>query len=68
MRDAAAAQTAYTNTQQNKAAAMMAKDQAKKDAYELQTGRRNDRWKVSMMEPLMQYAVDDKIWKKFKMV
>ena len=68
MRDAAAAQTAYTNTQQNKAAAMMAKDQAKKDAYEFQTGRRNDRWKLSMMEPMMRYAVNDEIWKKFKMV
>lgn len=68
MRDAAAAQTAYTNTQQNKAAAMMAKDQAKKNAYEFQTGRRNDRWKLSMMEPMMRYAVNDEIWKKFKMV
>lgn len=68
MRDAAASQTAFTNTQQNKAAARLMKDQARKDALEYQTGRRNDRWKLSMMEPLMQYAVDDKIWKKFKIV
>lgn len=66
MRDAAASQTVFTNTQQNKAAARLMKDQARKDALEYQTGRRNDRWKLSMMEPLMQYAVDDKIWKKFK--
>lgn len=66
IRDAAASQTAFTNTQQNKAAARLMKDQARKDALEYQTGRRNDRWKLSMMEPLMQYAVDDKIWKKFK--
>ena len=64
-REAQARHTANTETQQNEAAAMMMRDQAIKDAYEFQTGRRNDRWKLSMLEPMFKYAVDDNIWKKF---
>lgn len=55
-------------TAQNQGMAQQMRDQAIKDAYEYQTGRRNDRWKLSMLEPLFQYAVDDNIWKKFKTV
>ena len=57
---------AIENTMANEAAAQQMRDQAIKDAYEFQTGRRNDRWKLSMMEPLMKYAVDENIYKKFK--
>ena len=52
-REAQARHTANTETQQNEAAAMMMRDQAIKDAYEFQTGRRNDRWKLSMLEPIV---------------
>lgn len=65
-REAQARHTAATETAQNEAAARLMRDQAIKDAYEFQTGRRNDRWKLSMLEPLMKYAVDDNIWKNFK--
>ena len=53
-------------TAQNQGMAQQMRDQAIKDAYEFQTGRRNDRWKLSMLEPLFKYAVDDNIWKNFK--
>lgn len=53
-------------TAQNQGMAQQMRDQAIKDAYEYQTGRRNDRWKLSMLEPLFKYAVDDNIWKNFK--
>lgn len=66
-RDAYATQ-AIADTRANEGAAQQMRDQAIKDAYEFQTGRRNDRWKLSMLEPLMKYAVDDNIWKNFKMV
>lgn len=59
---------AIADTRANEGAAQQMRDQAIKDAYEFQTGRRNDRWKLSMLEPLMKYAVDDNIWKNFKMV
>lgn len=65
-REAQARHTAAVETAQNEAAAQLMRDQAIKDAYEFQTGRRNDRWKLSMLEPLMKYAVDDNIWKNFK--
>lgn len=55
-------------TAQNQGMAQQMRDQAIKDAYEFQTGRRNDRWKLSMLEPLFKYAVDDNIWKNFKIV
>ena len=64
-REAQARHTANIETQQNEAAARLMRDQAIKDAYEFQTGRRNDRWKLSMLEPMFKYAVDDNIWKKF---
>ena len=65
-REAQARHIANTETQQNKAAARMMKDQAIKDAYEFTTGRRNDKWKLSMIEPMMRYAVDENIYKKFR--
>ena len=52
-------------TAQNQGMAQQMRDQVTKDAYEFQTGRRNDRWKLSMLEPMFKYAVDDNIWKKF---
>lgn len=58
--------TADVATAQNQGMAQQMRDQAIKDAYEYQTGRRNDRWKLSMLEPLFKYAVDDNIWKNFK--
>lgn len=64
----AARYQAIADTRANEGAAQQMRDQAIKDAYEFQTGRRNDRWKLSMLEPLMKYAVDDNIWKNFKMV
>ena len=64
--EAQARHTANTETRQNEAAAQQMKDSAIRDAYEFITGRRNDRWKLSMLEPMFKYAVDDKIWKKFK--
>ena len=65
-REAQARHTAATETAQNEAAARLMRDQAIKDAYEFQTGRRNDKWKLSMLKPMFEYAVDDKIWKNFK--
>lgn len=62
----AARYQATADTRANEGAAQQMRDQAIKDAYEFQTGRRNDRWKLSMLEPLMKYAVDDNIWKNFK--
>ena len=62
----AARYQAIADTRANEGAAQQMRDQAIKDAYEFQTGRRNDRWKLSMLEPLMKYAVDDNIWKNFK--
>ena len=62
----AARYQAIADTRANEGAAQQMRDQAIKDAYEFQTGRRNDRWKLSMLEPMLQYAVDDKIWKKMK--
>lgn len=62
----AARYKAIENTMANEAAAQQMRDQAIKDAYEFQTGRRNNRWKLSMMKPLMKYAVDENIYKKFK--
>lgn len=64
----AARYQAIADTRANEGAAQQMRDQAIKDAYEFQTGRRNDRWKLSMLEPLMKYAVDDNIWKNFKIV
>ena len=64
----AARYQAIADTRANEGAAQQMRDQAIKDAYEFQTGRQNDRWKLSMLEPLMKYAVDDNIWKNFKMV
>lgn len=62
----AARYQAIADTRANEGAAQQMRDQAIKDAYEFQTGRRNDRWRLSMLEPLMKYAVDDNIWKNFK--
>lgn len=67
-REAQARHTAAVETSQNAAAAQLMKDQAMKDAYEFKTGRRNDRWKLSMLEPLFNYAVDNNIWRNFKIV
>lgn len=64
----AARYQAIADTRANEGAAQQMRDQTIKDAYEFQTGRRNDRWKLSMLEPLMKYAVDDNIWKNFKIV
>lgn len=64
--EAQARHIANTETRQNEAAAQQMKDSAIRDAYEFMTGRRNDRWKLSMLEPMFKYAVDDNIWKKFK--
>ena len=65
-REAQARHIANTETRQNEGAAQQMRDAAIRDAYEFQTGRRNDRWKLSMLEPLFEYAVDDKIYKQFK--
>lgn len=62
----AARYQAIADTRANEGAAQQMRSQAIKDAYEFQTGRRNDRWKLSMLEPMFEYAVDDNIWKKFK--
>lgn len=61
----AARYQAIADTRANEGAAQQMRDQAIKDAYEFQTGKRNDRWKLSMLEPMFKYAVDDNIWKKF---
>lgn len=62
----AARYQAIANTRANEAAAQQMRDSAIRDAYEFTTGRRNDRWKLSMLEPMFKYAVDDNIWKNFK--
>ena len=64
-RDAYATQ-AIADTRANEAAAQQMRDSAIRDAYEFTTGRRNDRWKLSMLEPMFKYAVDDNIWKNFR--
>lgn len=65
-KEAQARHIANTETRQNEGAAQQMRDSAIRDAYEFMSGRRNDRWKLSMLEPMFKYAVDDKIWKKFK--
>lgn len=65
-RESQARHIANTETRQNEGAAQQMRDAAIRDAYEFQTGRRNDRWKLSMLKPLFEYAVDDKIYKQFK--
>lgn len=62
----AARYQAIADTRANEAAAQQMRDSAIRDAYEFTTGRRNDRWKLSMLEPMFKYAVDDNIWKNFK--
>ena len=65
-KEAQARHIANTETRQNEGAEQQMRDSAIRDAYEFMSGRRNDRWKLSMLEPMFRYAVDDKIWKKFK--
>lgn len=62
----AARYQAIADTRANEAAAQQMKDQAIKDGYEFYKGSKYDRWKLAMLEPMFQYAVDDKIWKNMK--
>ena len=62
-RDAYATQ-AIADTRANEGAAQQMRDSAIRDAYEFMAGRRNDRMRLAMMEPLAKYAFDDDTYKK----
>ena len=62
-RDAYATQ-AIADTRANEGAAQQMRDSAIRDAYEFVAGRRNDRMRLAMMEPLAKYAFDDDTYKK----
>lgn len=59
-------------TAQNKGMAQQMDDQAKKDAYEFYIGKKYDKWKLSMLEPMLQYGTPSEaysqIYKKGTMV
>lgn len=62
-RDAYATQ-AIADTRANEGAAQQMRDSAIRDAYEFMAGRRNDRMRLAMMQPLAKYAFDDDTYKK----
>lgn len=62
-RDAYATQ-AIADTRANEGAAQQMRDSAIRDAYEFVAGRRNDKMRLAMMEPLAKYAFDDDTYKK----
>lgn len=64
--EAQARHTANTETRQNEGAAQQMRDSAIRDAIEFTYGRRNDKMRLAMLEPMFKYAVDDNIWKKFR--
>ena len=60
----AARYQAIADTRANEGAAQQMRDSAIRDAYEFMAGRRNDRMRLAMMEPLAKYAFDDDTYKK----
>lgn len=60
----AARYQAIADTRANEGAAQQMKDSAIRDALEFTQGRRNDRMRLAMMEPLAKYAFDDDTYKK----
>ena len=60
----AARYQAIADTRANEGAAQQMRDSAIRDAYEFAAGRRNDRMRLAMMEPLAKYAFDDDTYKK----
>lgn len=60
----AARYQAIADTRANEGAAQQMKDSAIRDALEFSQGRRNDRMRLAMMEPLAKYAFDDDTYKK----
>ena len=62
----AARYQAIADTRANEGAAQQMKDQRYKDFLEMYYGRRNDKMKMAMLEPLFDYAVDDSVHKLIK--
>lgn len=60
----AARYQAIADTRANEGAAQQMKDSAIRDALEFTQGRRNDKMRLAMMEPLAKYAFDDDTYKK----